>query len=290
MDLDPGSRTVAVTGPVATGAGHGTGDPAAAVVAGCTRTLCRVPVAAVTLAGMCGRYASTRSAADLSALFEAVDQTADLPPRYNLAPTDPVPVVWRPGPGPRWLSVARWGLLPHWATDPRAGARMINARAETVATTPAYARAFAARRALVPADGWYEWRKLPGGRKQAYFLTPADGSGLAMAGLWSRWSAHRLLTVAVVTVAAPGALAAVHDRMPLLLLPDRWETWLSGHPALDPPGADFLAGLELRPVGPAVGNVRNDGPELVTRIDGVRDLQEPQPSLFPLVAPPPRGT
>jgi putative SOS response-associated peptidase YedK len=233
---------------------------------------------------MCGRYASTRSAADLSALFEAVDETTGLASRYNLAPTDPVPVVWQrsPEPGPRRLAVARWGLLPHWAKDPRVGARMINARAETVATSPAYASAFAGRRALVPADGWYEWQKLPGGGKQAYFLTPADGSVLAMAGVWSRWSAQRWLTVAVVTTAATGELAAIHDRMPLLLPPQRWQQWLSGHPALDPPEPDFLSGLELRPVGPAVGNVRNDGPELMTRVDVQRIVDGPQPSLFPI--------
>ena len=249
---------------------------------------------------MCGRYASTRSAADLSALFDAVDETVELAPRYNLAPTDPAPVVWRPAPGPRRLAVARWGFLPHWAKHPREGARMINARAETVATSPAFAPAFAARRdagprpldrglrstppgcgrALAPADGWYEWRKLPAGRKQAYFLTPADGSVLALAALWSRWSAQRLLTVAVVTTAAIGELARVHDRMPLLLPPERWAQWLSGHPALDPPEPEFLAGLELRPVGPAVGNVRNDGPELMAPIDIDRVADEPPPTLF----------
>jgi putative SOS response-associated peptidase YedK len=234
---------------------------------------------------MCGRYATTRSSADLTALFEAVDRTGgELVARYNVAPTDPVPVVLPPGSGPgagpRTLAVARWGLLPHWARDPKAGARMINARAETVATTPGYARAFATRRALVPADGWYEWRRLPGGGKQAYFLTPIDGSVLAMAGLWSRWGAGRLLTVTVVTTAATGELAAVHDRMPLLLPPARWGGWLSGDPALDPPDRSWLAGLELRPVGPAVGNVRNDGPELLTRVDVERIAEGPVPTLF----------
>jgi putative SOS response-associated peptidase YedK len=229
---------------------------------------------------MCGRYASTRSAADLSALFEAVDETGSLPPRYNLAPTDPVPVVWRPRPGPRRIAVARWGLLPHWVKDPRAGVKMINARAETVATSPAFATAFAGRRALLPADGWYEWRRLPGGGKQAYFLTPADGSVLALAGLWSRWGAERLLSVAVVTTVASGALTTVHDRMPLLLPPDRWEEWLSGHPALTPPGPDALARLEIRPVGPAVGNVRYDGRELVTKVDAKPTTDGSLPRLF----------
>lgn len=244
----------------------------------------------VTLGGMCGRYATTRSAADLSALFDAVDETVldgpdvleprYLGPRYNVAPTDPVPVVRNDRSGRRVLVRARWGLLPHWAREPKQGARMINARAETVATAPAYARPFESKRVLVPADGWYEWRRLPGGGKQTYFMTPTDGATLAFAGLWSRWGPEGLLTFTVLTTAAIGELAAVHDRMPLLLPPDRWARWLSGDPALDPPPPGFLAGLELRPVGPAVGNVRNDGPELVTRVDIDRVSDQPAPTLF----------
>lgn len=223
---------------------------------------------------MCGRYASTRSAADLSALFEADDATADLAPRYNVAPTDPVPVVKVSRErGGRVLEVGRWGLLPHWARDQKAAARMINARSETVATAPAYARAFATRRALVPADGWYEWRRLDGGGKQAYFMTPQDGSVLGLAGLWSRWGPDRLLTFSIVTTAAVGDLGMVHDRMPLLLEPARWQSWLAGEPDLTAPPPELVAGLELRPVGPAVGNVRNDGPELVARVAGP-DLSE----------------
>jgi putative SOS response-associated peptidase YedK len=239
---------------------------------------------------MCGRYASTRSAADLTALFEAVDEiepSEPLAPSYNLAPTDPAPFVRVSRErGTRVLAVGRWGLLPHWARDPRQGARMINARVETVATAPAYASAFATRRALVPADGWYEWRRLDGsgsgsgnkGGKQAYFMTPADGSALAFAGLWSRWGpaappggdgpGARMFTFCVITVPARGDLVSVHDRMPLVLPRSRWERWLAGEsPPLDPPPAELLAGLELRPVGPAVGNVRNEGPDLVTRVD-----------------------
>lgn len=234
----------------------------------------------VTLGGMCGRYATTRSAADLSALFDSVDETDLLEPRYNVAPTDPVPVVRTDRAGRRVLVRARWGLLPHWAREPKHGARMINARAETVATAPAYARPFVSKRALVPADGWYEWRRRPGGGKQAYFMTPADGSTLALAGLWSRWGPEGLLTFTVLTTAAVGELVAVHDRMPLLLPPERWARWLSGDPALDPPSPEFLSRLELRPVGPAVGNVRNDGPELVTRVDIDQVTDEPAPTLF----------
>lgn len=217
---------------------------------------------------MCGRYASTRSAADLSALFEALDQTTEVAPRYNLAPTDPAPVARvSKSQGLRVLSVARWGLLPHWARDPRAGARMINARVETVATARAYAESFATRRALVPADGWFEWRKDGAGGRQAYFLTPRDGSVLGVAGLWSRWGRDGLLTFCVVTAPAVGELTAIHDRMPLVLPREQWDRWLGPQPPpLDLPTPQLVAGLELRPVGRAVGNVRNDGPELVQRV------------------------
>jgi putative SOS response-associated peptidase YedK len=154
-----------------------------------------------------------------------------------------------------------------------------------VATTAAFARAFRRRRCLIPADGWYEWRRTGDGRrKQAYFMTPRDGGVLAFAGL-SATSATGVLTCSVVTTAAVDDLALVHDRMPLLLPPERWDEWLGygtvatgpdGHPGdhavQDPatllalPPSWLLSGLEIRPVGPAVGDVRNDGPQLVRRV------------------------
>jgi putative SOS response-associated peptidase YedK len=217
---------------------------------------------------MCGRYATTRSAADLASLFEADDETDGLAADYNVAPTDPVPIVRlsRRAPGPV-LSVARWGLVPSWAKDTRGAARMINARVETVATTRAYATSFASRRCLVPADGWYEWVR-DGGRRQPYFMTSRDGSVLAFAGLWAVWGEGeaRLLTCTILTTAAVGDLTAVHDRMPLLLPPTRWRGWLDGREEPTPPPAEHLASLEIRPVGAAVGDVRNDGPHLVERI------------------------
>lgn len=227
-------------------------------------------VAARTVDAMCGRYATTRSAADLSALFESYDDTGGrLVADYNVAPTDPVPVVrMSRRMGGRVLSVARWGLLPPWARTPRAGVRMINARAETVATSRAFAASFARRRCLVPADGWYEWARRNGSR-QAYFMTPRDGAVLAFAGLWSVWDGPGgpVLTCSIVTTAALGELAAVHARMPLILPPDRWAAWLAGGgdpiSLLAPPPEPVLAGIEIRPVGPEVGDVRNNGPGLV---------------------------
>jgi putative SOS response-associated peptidase YedK len=246
---------------------------------------------------MCGRYATTRSAVDLAVLFEALDETGGaLAPDYNVAPTDPVPIVHTPRAalGNRVLSVARWGLVPHWAKDPRIGARMINARIETVATTSAYARAFRNRRCLVPADGWYEWRRTPDGRgKQAFFMTSPAGSGLTFAGLCASTPAG-LLTCTVLTAPAAGELASVHDRMPVLLPTDRWADWLSGpdpewllEPAAAADRAAQAAAVEIRPVGPAVGDVRNDGPSLIMRASSAVDVTlrrqiDEQPTDMPL--------
>jgi putative SOS response-associated peptidase YedK len=216
---------------------------------------------------MCGRYATTRTEADLSDLFDAVVVAESLGPSWNVAPTDPVPLVRvSQSHDARVLDAARWGLVPPWAKDLRAGSRMINARSETVATSPAFAPSFAKRRCLVPADGWYEWVR-SGKQKQAYYMTPADGSPLAFAGVWSAWGPDSVLTCSVLTTAAVGGLARVHDRMPLILPPERWAGWLAGGgdpvELLAPMTEGELAGIDVRPVRPDVGNVRNNGPHLL---------------------------
>jgi putative SOS response-associated peptidase YedK len=223
---------------------------------------------------MCGRYASTRSPDELTLAFDALDGTADErpPADYNVAPTKPVYAV-RAGDSSRRLDVLSWGLVPSWAKDRAIGSRLLNARAETLGDKPAFRSAFARRRCLIPADGWYEWApREHGPGTQPYYLTPADGSVLAFAGLWETWGSpeERVLTCTVVTTASHGAPADVHDRMPLVLPPDRWAAWLGEGPERTP--AELLAatpaavvgGLEIRPVGPEVGNVRNNGPHLVT--------------------------
>ncbi|MCW2641586.1 MAG: hypothetical protein JWP76_3892 [Dactylosporangium sp.] len=229
-------------------------------------------VVAGSVVAMCGRYATTRSATDLSALFEASDETGDgLAADYNVAPTDAVPIVRRSRRVETpVLSMARWGLVPSWAKDTRGAARMINARAETVATTRAYAPSFATRRCLVPADGWYEWVRRSPRERQPYFMTHRDGGVLAFAGLWTVWG-EKVLTCTIVTTAAVGELSLVHDRMPLALPAERWWQWLDGNAAtasglLGSPPAEYLDSIEIRPVGGAVGDVRNDGPRLVERV------------------------
>jgi putative SOS response-associated peptidase YedK len=219
---------------------------------------------------MCGRYATTRSSADLSKLFEAFDETEGaIEPDYNVAPTDRVPIVRMSiERQARVVSAARWGLVPAWMADPRRGPKMINARAETIATSRAFAPAFEKRRCLVPADGWFEWVRSATG-KQPYFMTHGmTAPGLTFAGIWG--IRGDLLTFSIVTTAAVGELARVHDRMPLLLPPQRWVEWLTATVSddlLTPPSAAYLSTIEMRPVGPAVGDVRNGGPGLIQQID-----------------------
>jgi len=224
---------------------------------------------------MCGRYATTRSSADLSALFDADDETHDgLAADYNVAPTDPVPIVRvSRSAGARVLTRVKWGLVPAYAKDARGGARMINARAETVTKSGAFAPSFAKRRCLVPADGWYEWQRRGPKDKQPYFMADPDGDVLAFAGLWAVWGRgdDRVLSCCILTAAALGDLTLIHDRMPLVLARDAWDAWLTAEPAdaerLLTPSAEIVSGLEVRPVGARVGDVHNDGPSLIERVD-----------------------
>jgi putative SOS response-associated peptidase YedK len=229
---------------------------------------------------MCGRFTSQSSPDRLAGHFGADLAVAeDLGPRYNVAPTDDVYVVAEHG-GVRRLGTQRWGLVPFWADDPSVGSRMINARADSVASKPAYRRAFARRRCLVPADGFYEWRAVPGQRrKQPYLVRRRDGAPLALAGLWEVWrgpegadGAGRLTSCVIVTTDANELLRPVHDRMPVVLERDVWDTWLDPDnddldelQALLTPAAEDV--LELVPVGTRVNDVRNDGPDLVDPVE-----------------------
>jgi len=228
----------------------------------------------------------------LSEVFEVdrVDVREDLRPAYNVAPTDPVPaVVTRPprgerdAPPVRQLVVLRWGLVPSWAKDPSVGNRMINARMETVADKPSYRKAFARRRCLLPADGFYEWyeteQRTAKGKpvKQPFFIHSRDGGPLAMAGLYEIWrdpdrddddpEAFRW-TSTVITTRAEDDVGRIHDRTPLLVERERWADWLDPEPR----DAGDLLGLlvpaapgrlDAYPVSTEVNNVRNDGPHLV---------------------------
>lgn len=228
---------------------------------------------------MCGRYASARRVEDLAATFGIDEVDAALPADWNLAPTKPVPTVLARD-GRRVLTAARWGLVPSYAPDPSVGARLINARIETVGERPAYRGALAARRCLLPADGWYEWATRPDGGRQPYYLTPPDGAVLAFAGLWEVWYAADgvpLVTTTILTGPAPEDLRTVHDRAPVVLPAASWRAWLdptTRAPAalLRPTSAGIVA---ARPVGPQVGDVRAAGEWLTRRVDPPE-----QPALF----------
>jgi putative SOS response-associated peptidase YedK len=246
---------------------------------------------------MCGRYASTLDPETLYGVFEAEPDPiappgsgmygGDVPrPRYNIAPTDSVAIVRvRPEredrPSGRFVGEARWGLVPSWAKDLKVGDRMFNARAESVPEKASFRSAFERRRALVPASGYYEWRTIGTDakgkpRKQAYYITPADGSVMAFAGLWEFWRSPEgdpVVSTTIITTDAVAVMQQIHDRMPLVLPASEWEQWLDPSipgqeltAMLAPPEPDLVAGLELRPVGPAVGNVRNDSADLLTTI------------------------
>lgn len=242
---------------------------------------------------MCGRYVSVRSDGEVLAAFDAVDATDDesVEPDYNVAPTKAVrAVVNRPlrdesgavtGDPVRQLRVMSWGLVPSWAKDDKIGAKMINARVEGIADKPAFRKAYAKRRCLIPADGWYEWRMSGGPQKQPLYMTPADGHALAFAGLYEFWRGGKgptLTTCTIITTPSLGALADVHDRMPLLVPAASWARWLD--PSVADP-ADLLepwdeaAGeqLELRPVGTDVNKVDNNGARLIV---GADELPAPQ--------------
>ncbi len=235
---------------------------------------------------MCGRYAASRDPDDLVEEFEVVDQPEQaLAPSWNVAPTQDVYAVVeraprddKEAPPRRRLQVARWGLVPSWAKDPAIGNRMINARMETVHEKPAFRRAFAGRRALLPADGYFEWYGEVKGKKQPFFIHPSDGGVLAMAGLYELWRDPSvpvdsdvdpwLWSVTVLTTSATDDVGRIHDRMPLLVERSRYAEWLD--PAVDDP--DRLRGLLVPaapgrltayPVDKAVNNVRNNAPELV---------------------------
>jgi putative SOS response-associated peptidase YedK len=227
--------------------------------------------------------------AEVARIFDAevrVDaDEGDAAPRYNVAPTQPLTVVrQRPEEG-RTVEQVRWGLIPSFADSAKDGAKRINARAETVATSPSFRSSFARRRCIVPSDGFYEWRRT-GGPKQPFFLHPPEGAVLAMAGLWAVWKDPEtglwVPSAAVITTEANRLVGTIHDRMPVLLPREAWDDWLD--PATDDrayllsllePAPDDVLGMVA--VSTRVNNVRNDGPELIVPVDEVQAPLLPLP-------------
>lgn len=226
---------------------------------------------------MCGRFTQTRTWTELLEIYGITESLSpsNFPARYNIAPTQNVPVVRRqPTSGERELVNLRWGLVPSWAKEIGIGAKMINARAETVADKPAFRDAFSKRRCLIVADGFYEWQAQPQGPKhpgpkQPYFITTADGRPFAFAGLWEEWwspESNLVETCTIITTEASPALRPVHQRMPVILTPGSFDAWLDGVSGAGDTRtllAPYDGELTLRPVGRRVNNVGNDDRECI---------------------------
>ncbi len=214
---------------------------------------------------MCGRYFLDTLPELLAEQFR-MHKYPVYPVSYNIAPTQPTLILRRHGDEDEWAWV-RWGLVPHWAKDLGIGARMINARGETVAEKPAFRAAFRHRRCIVPASGFYEWRAQPGG-KQPFAIVPTDAACFGLAGLWEHWTAPDgsvVETSSVLTTTPNELMATIHDRMPVILDPTDYAAWMQSPPAEAAGLIRPFPAQRMRayPVSKAVGNVRNNSPELV---------------------------
>ena len=220
---------------------------------------------------MCGRYSLIADIGELAGRFEFDGDWVKFESAYNVAPTQEVVTVV--GGEARRAGLMRWGLIPHWAKDTRIGARMINARAETVAEKPAFRDSLRRRRCLVLADGFYEWQRV-GGSKRPMRIVMRSGEPFAFAGLWSVWrdpDGNRIPSCAIITTAANEVLRPVHDRMPVILPRDVEEFWLDG--SVDEPSAlsSVLTpyhddAMEAYEVSTLVNSAANDGPEVIARL------------------------
>jgi putative SOS response-associated peptidase YedK len=218
---------------------------------------------------MCGRYTLTTPLEGIRQAFE-VEAGLNLMPRYNIAPTQEVVAVRAADEGRRQLVLLRWGLVPAWAKDRTIASRLINARSESVAEKPSFRQAFAARRCLLPADGFYEWRK-EGAAKQPYRITLADEQVFAFAGLWEHWrdpvAGEELETCTILTTEAHPSIAEIHPRMPVILPQGDYDTWLDRETPRD--GLLEMLGpyvekpLKAARVSPRVNKVVNDDPSLL---------------------------
>ncbi|MEM7224915.1 MAG: SOS response-associated peptidase [Pseudomonadota bacterium] len=222
---------------------------------------------------MCARYSITTASEALRRLF-GFEEQPNVEPRYNVAPTQQVPAVRRGADGKRHYGSLRWGLIPFWAKDMKIGPRLINARAETVTEKPSFRTALKQRRCLIAADGFYEWSGAKGA-KQPHRFTLADGGPFGFAGLWERWrdpaDGTEIESCTIITCAANEVVAQIHPRMPVILPPEAFETWLdTGRPAaeatalLGPYPADRMI---TYPVSKALNRPVNDEPSLIEPIE-----------------------
>jgi putative SOS response-associated peptidase YedK len=233
---------------------------------------------------MCGRYRLSRRKRIVEEHFASVSGEQEWSPRYNVAPTQSVPVIRQNPKEPvRELSLVRWGLIPSWAKDSSAAARMINARSETAGTKPAFRDALQFRRCLIPADGFYEWRKI-GRTKQPYCFEVGEGELFAFAGMWDRWKdpkGNTIETCSILTTTPNALTSAVHDRMPVILDPDGCDLWLDPGMREAAAASELLKPCDARlmrcyPVSTRINDVANDDEECSQPIE----LPEIQNRLF----------
>lgn len=224
---------------------------------------------------MCGRYAIYGPTSRLREQFGASigELPPDFGPRYNAAPMQMLPIVRQRANGERIAHLLRWGLIPSWSKDDSIAAKLIHARAETLAEKPSFRAAYKARRCIIPASGFFEWKAAEHG-KQPYYIHPADGGLFGFAGLWERWSppdGSAIDTFTVITTTANDAIRPLHDRMPVILAPQYYSIWLSR--ATEPEHLDSVISsppvvqVALFPVSKAVGNVKNDSPGLILPVE-----------------------
>jgi putative SOS response-associated peptidase YedK len=223
---------------------------------------------------MCGRFASFKPPEAMRALFRTTNPLPSVAASWNIAPSQDAMVVrLNPETGERNLDLLTWGLVPHWTKDLKEARRPINARAETVASSPMFMSAFQRRRALVCADTFFEWQARENGPKQPYTIARHDGETMAFAGIWEGWKAETgkvIRSFTIITTPANQTMKPIHDRMPVILNEASWRVWLGEQEAdagaLLQPAPDDL--LEVWPVGLAVNSPRNNGPELLRPTHG----------------------
>ncbi|KPK07112.1 MAG: hypothetical protein AMJ64_07435 [Betaproteobacteria bacterium SG8_39] len=220
---------------------------------------------------MCGRYALHSRPEVIALAFGLSEAPATLVPRFNIAPAAEVLIVRRETGGAPRPALVRWGLLPRWAKDPKRAAKLNNARGETVAEKPSFRDAYRRRRCLVPANGFYEWKRVES-RKQPYYVYPAQGELFAFAGLWERWegASGPLETCAIVTTQANAPMQAIHDRMPVILAPRDYARWLDC--SADAEVTDLLVPcraevIRVHAVSTAVNRASNDVRELIEPLE-----------------------
>ncbi len=219
---------------------------------------------------MCGRYSLTKPIKTLKEHFQAIAFELEHGPRYNIAPSQRVPVIL-PGAQGREIHALRWGLIPSWAKDPDMGNRLINARAETVHEKPSFRSSFRKRRCLVPADGFYEWQVRDEGKFPQYIRLRTGGL-FAFAGLWSEWDSGQetLRTFTIITTAANRELEPIHQRMPVILLPEQYDRWMSPDTSSEQvitllrPLEEGM--LEHYEISKTVNSPKNDGEKCITPV------------------------